>query len=330
MKPSLKMLIAVLLALSMTSAAAAQYLYRYGMDNLKAAPTGDPFSAPSAGSVSPESPPSQPPIANDDVFAFVASGTYLDLASNDSDPEGHLNLGSIVVTRAPSVGSVDAILPSGEILYSFPQGAAGGDSFAYVISDDQGVVSNEAMVSISIRSAASAFFNSPDILGNVNLTQAADGIVLFSRPASIRPTQTLMTSGKWYWEAAFLGGNIYYFSGVAPADAADFNNTGTLRGYYTYTDRFAGVTRIGYAFDADTRQLRIVVRTSSGDVERTSCYGCEFTAVPSSAGYLPAASNKDSGSGTTTLQYAIAEPDFQLKASFPWLSEYQPLSNLLP
>lgn len=330
MKPLLKPLAALIVALFAANASAAQYVYRHAADNINPAPAGAPFSAPTADSGLPGAPADQSPVANDDSFSIFWSGVYLDLAANDSDPEGNLARGSIVITTPPSEGSIDLILPSGEVRYNFPHGSAPVDSFGYTIADGAGNVSNEALVNISIGSVGTAFFNMPDVAGGVGLEQAADNIVALSRPASIRPTQTLMTTGKWYWETSFLGGNIYYSTGVAPADASDYSATGSLKGYYTYTDQSAVVTRVGYAFDADTQQLRIVVRDANGDREVTSCYSCEFSVPASAAGYLPAASNSDSGSGTTTLQYGLAEPEFQLKSSFPWLADYQPLANLLP
>jgi hypothetical protein len=73
----------------------------------------------------------------------------IDVAANDSDPDGGLNLGSVVIVRAPSNGTA-LVLASGSIRYTHNGSEATSDSFTYKIRDFAGELSNEATVTLTV------------------------------------------------------------------------------------------------------------------------------------------------------------------------------------
>ena len=95
--------------------------------------------------------PPTPPIANADT-ATVQKGeaVIIDVLSNDSDSDGSLDTSSLFIVSDPGAGTVDIDIVTGEITYTHDGSATTDDSFIYTIQDDQGDVSNEAIVSITI------------------------------------------------------------------------------------------------------------------------------------------------------------------------------------
>jgi hypothetical protein len=93
----------------------------------------------------------QPPIAVADSATIAAPGgqVEIDVAANDSDPDGGLNLGSVVIVRAPSNGTA-LVLASGSIRYTHNGSEASSDSFTYKIRDFAGELSNEATVTVTV------------------------------------------------------------------------------------------------------------------------------------------------------------------------------------
>jgi hypothetical protein len=93
----------------------------------------------------------QPPIAVADSATIAAPGgqVEIDVAANDSDPDGGLNLGSVVIVRAPSNGTA-LVLASGSIRYTHNGSEATSDSFTYRIRDFAGELSNEATVTVTV------------------------------------------------------------------------------------------------------------------------------------------------------------------------------------
>ena len=93
----------------------------------------------------------QPPVANPDSATMSTPGgqIVIDLAANDNDPDGGLNLGSIVIKTPPTNGTV-SVIGDGTIRYTHGGGTSTTDSFTYQIRDFAGLLSNEALVSITI------------------------------------------------------------------------------------------------------------------------------------------------------------------------------------
>lgn len=88
------------------------------------------------------------PVAADDT-ACIASGTagMLDLTGNDS---GALGPTPVTVTRAPAKGTLSTGIASGIGSYTPAAGATGTDSFAYRLTDVNGLLSGTASVTVTL------------------------------------------------------------------------------------------------------------------------------------------------------------------------------------
>lgn len=94
--------------------------------------------------------PNDPPIAVDDVAQAVSGiEVDIDVVANDTDPDGTLNLLSVLVVSQPSNGSAISN-GDGTIAYVSLVGFTGIDTFTYTVSDDDGAVSNEATVTVTV------------------------------------------------------------------------------------------------------------------------------------------------------------------------------------
>ena len=94
------------------------------------------------------------PLANNDTFTVnEGSTTTLSLAANDSDADDGLDLTSIVITGAPTNGSV-VVNADGSVDYTHDGSETLADSFTYTILDNSGAVSNTGTISLSIMPAA--------------------------------------------------------------------------------------------------------------------------------------------------------------------------------
>ncbi len=101
-------------------------------------------------------PVNDPPVANDDNgITQEGSGTSINLASDDVDPDDGVDPASIVITDPPSFGSV-AVNPDGTVDYTHDGSELPTDSFRYTVDDFAGSTSNIAYVSVSIIAANDA------------------------------------------------------------------------------------------------------------------------------------------------------------------------------
>ena len=96
------------------------------------------------------------PVANNDAFTVnEGSTTNLNLAGNDSDIDGTVDPASIVITAAPTNGSI-VVNANGTVDYIHDGSETLADSFSYTILDNSGVVSNSGTVTITVTSANDA------------------------------------------------------------------------------------------------------------------------------------------------------------------------------
>ena len=110
-----------------------------------------------------------PVAVNDNATSFVNESVFIDVAENDSDPNGTLDLDSITIVRTPLFG--EAVAQSGGTVQYVPNpGFVGVDTFEYRIADNDGRSSNVATTRVQV--AASRLQN-PDKFSDVN----ADGLV---------------------------------------------------------------------------------------------------------------------------------------------------------
>ncbi len=83
-------------------------------------------------------PRDEPPVAIDDAGATSGGAQVtIDVAGNDADPEGDLDLGSLAIVSPPANGTA-AVRSGGLIVYVPVAGFAGQDSFSYRICDGSG------------------------------------------------------------------------------------------------------------------------------------------------------------------------------------------------
>jgi VCBS repeat-containing protein len=105
------------------------------------------------------------PIAvNDARTTFLDEAIVIEVAANDSDPDGSLNLASIQIVTSPLRGQA---IPqaNGTVQYVPNPGFLGRDSFQYQISDNLGRPSNVATVAVEVLASR---LQNPDTRFDVN------------------------------------------------------------------------------------------------------------------------------------------------------------------
>jgi hypothetical protein len=91
------------------------------------------------------------PIARDDnTSTDEDTQTTIDVLSNDHDRDGTLDAATLTLVRAPAHGT--ATVSGDKVLYTPAADYHGTDSFTYTVQDNDGLVSNEATVSIVVNS----------------------------------------------------------------------------------------------------------------------------------------------------------------------------------
>lgn len=94
-----------------------------------------------------------PPVANDDVaFTYKNEPVIINVLSNDTDPDGSLDPSSVEVILPPGFGTTE-VLPDGRIRFTPETDFAGVVTFTYVVSDNMGLRSNEATVTVRVRNS---------------------------------------------------------------------------------------------------------------------------------------------------------------------------------
>ncbi len=95
------------------------------------------------------------PVARDDSAATLSnSAVTIDVLANDSDPDGSLLPGTVVLTSQPASGSASVDPAAGAVTYQ--PAAAGSYSFGYSVQDDGGASTNVATVNVSVTAANTA------------------------------------------------------------------------------------------------------------------------------------------------------------------------------
>jgi hypothetical protein len=86
----------------------------------------------------------------DTATTLQGSPVSISVLNNDSDSDGTLVLGSVVVTSPPSRGSTAVDPQTGRVTYSPGSGFNGTDSFRYTVRDNNSATSNEATVTVTV------------------------------------------------------------------------------------------------------------------------------------------------------------------------------------
>src|SRR5262249_6452540 len=93
------------------------------------------------------------PTATDDFAqALGTAPVAIDVLANDTDPDGnqHLLPSSVTIIGLPQHGTVSVDLSTGQIIYKANAGFTGTDTFRYTVTDDNGAISNPAMVVVIV------------------------------------------------------------------------------------------------------------------------------------------------------------------------------------
>ena len=112
------------------------------------------------------------PSAQNDV-ASTTSGVpvLIDVTTNDNDPDGTLDVSTVLVVVAPTDGTVSVNAVTGVITYTPDPTFQGVDTFGYTVRDNAGTPSNTASVSVTVTAGStSAFTFGPTDDGQVKVT----------------------------------------------------------------------------------------------------------------------------------------------------------------
>jgi hypothetical protein len=92
------------------------------------------------------------PFANpDSATASVTTAVTMDVLANDSDPDAGDTLDPLTVTIVTPPTSGDAVPnPNGTITFSPAPGSSGDVTFDYTVSDNNGLASNPATVTVTV------------------------------------------------------------------------------------------------------------------------------------------------------------------------------------
>ncbi len=111
------------------------------------------------------------PIAVDDSFSIgVGQTRLLAVLGNDTDIDSTIDSRTIQITRVPIFGTV-TVNQTGVVQYAAEAGFRGTDTFGYVVRDELGAVSNEAIVTVIVN-------NPPVANPDVTFTYKNESIVI--------------------------------------------------------------------------------------------------------------------------------------------------------
>ncbi|MCA8942746.1 MAG: DUF1349 domain-containing protein [Planctomycetes bacterium] len=95
--------------------------------------------------------PNVAPVANaDTVYVLPAGSIEFEPLANDTDSDGTVCPVTLNVTQAPANGTLDVNPTTGRMAYTHDGSATTTDEVRYTVEDNDGAVSNEAIVSIAI------------------------------------------------------------------------------------------------------------------------------------------------------------------------------------
>ncbi|HEX5443392.1 MAG TPA: Ig-like domain-containing protein, partial [Pirellulales bacterium] len=97
----------------------------------------------------------QAPVANDDVVPPFNKNTSQPIAvlANDTDAGVGIDPGTVALVQQPQFGTAQVNPVTGLVIYTPEPNFFGSDSFTYTVKDRQGLVSNQARVTLSVLSS---------------------------------------------------------------------------------------------------------------------------------------------------------------------------------
>ncbi|MDF1884453.1 tandem-95 repeat protein, partial [Sulfurimonas sp. SAG-AH-194-C21] len=218
-----------------------------------------------------------PVAVADSITSNEDTNATINLVSNDTDKDNNINIGSVLITKSPSNGSV-TVNTSGIATYAPNQDYYGSDYFTYKIYDATSLESNEANVTISVTNVNDApvvtntTFSTDE---DVNLTKALDMYAFDADGQSDITTYTLVNSGSN--GTATLDGSLMTYNpdlNFYGFDTITFNVTdgnGTTSNTATLNINVAAINDIPVAYnDYDnntTEESTITINVISNDTD---------------------------------------------------------------
>jgi hypothetical protein len=164
--------------------------------------------------------PNQPPVANPDTATTTAAtAVTVNVIANDTDPDGTVNPGSIVIVTPPANGTAVVNL-NGTVRYTPAAGFTGTNQFTYNVKDNLGAVSNNTTVTVTVNAAAAETLTVTRsqftlagtqwrIDGTTTARVAGETIKIFNSalvPADgttgLLTTVTVAGNGSWTWTSS--------------------------------------------------------------------------------------------------------------------------------
>ena len=224
-------------------------------------------------------PVNDPPVANDDAESVNKGQTInIDLATNDTDIDGTVNPATIVITGDPSNGSV-TVNADGTVDYQHDNSLTSGDSFKYTILDNDGLISNEATVTVTVSNQA------PEIDMSLSGMDVDEGHLVIGndyvdpQTSDPRTTDAGSIGFKTGDQPFTLNIGSATFTSLAAITAANGTTIGTEHGTLTFgglTGPVDGTYTLAYSYqldeaedhstsDADPGQDRVLVTLVDSD-----------------------------------------------------------------
>jgi uncharacterized repeat protein (TIGR01451 family) len=91
-----------------------------------------------------------PTAIGDAVTTGRDAPIVIPVLANDSDPDGSLDPATVAVVSGPTSGGVSVNPSTGTITYAPLPGYTGSDSFIYTVKDNDGAISNSALVNVTV------------------------------------------------------------------------------------------------------------------------------------------------------------------------------------
>lgn len=181
------------------------------------------------------------PIAVDDSFSIgVGQTRLLSVLANDTDIDSTIDSRTIQITRVPIFGTV-TVNQTGVVQYAAEAGFRGTDTFGYVVRDELGAVSNEAIVTVIVN-------NPPVANPDVTFTYKNEAIVI---PVLANDSDVDGSINPSTVEIVVL---------PTPSGTATVQSDGTIR--YTPGAGFAGDVTLSYVVSDNVGTVSNVARVS--------------------------------------------------------------------
>jgi hypothetical protein len=136
----------------------------------------------------------QNPLAVGDTVA-ITRGAFVDwdVLANDTDADGVLDRSSLTIVEPPLHGTARINPASHTIIYQPDDGFSGADSLTYSVKDDLGVLSNTAMLAITVQSPPVASNDAATTVANQSVTVDVIANDSSAGGSLVRPSLTIVT-----------------------------------------------------------------------------------------------------------------------------------------